>query len=158
WDKARTFFFLNYTGNHSSNPFDQYSIVPTAAERSGDLSAFGRPVINPATGQPFSNNQIPSGSVNPAAAALLNLFPLPNQDGQRQNYHAVSTTTSTLDDINFRLVHTFGTPPPQNRNRQGQAGGGRGFGGAGRGGGFGGPGGRGGGRQGVSNLNISVHF
>src|SRR6516225_1875274 len=27
-DSARTFFFLNYTGNHSSNPYTAYSTVP----------------------------------------------------------------------------------------------------------------------------------
>jgi hypothetical protein len=161
WDRARTFFFLNYTGNHSHNPYDAYSNVPTLAERSGDLSAFGRPVIDPVTGQPFAGNQIPASRIDPAARALLTLFPQPNQPGDRQNFHAVTTTTSQLDDINVRLVHVFGAPPPQQRDRgQGQGEGGfrGGFGGRG-GGGFGGFGGRGGGgRQGVSNLNLAVHF
>ena len=38
-NSPRTFFFVNYTGNHSSNPYDAYSTVPTLAERGGDLSA-----------------------------------------------------------------------------------------------------------------------
>src|SRR5262249_1856015 len=38
-DSPRTFFFLNYTGNHSRNPYDAYSTVPTLAERNGDLSS-----------------------------------------------------------------------------------------------------------------------
>jgi trimeric autotransporter adhesin len=144
WDKAKTFFFLNYTGNHSRNPFDAYSTVPTLAERGGDLLAVGRTIINPSTGQPFANNQIPTNLLAPPAQKLLNLFPLPNQTGTTQNFHTVTTTTSNLDDINLRLVHNFGTPPPRGR---GQGGGRGGFGG----------GGRGGGRQGVSNLNIAVH-
>src|SRR4029079_9271287 len=51
----RTFFFMNYTGNHSRNPYDVYSTVPTLAERGGDLSALGRTIVDPATGSPFVN-------------------------------------------------------------------------------------------------------
>lgn len=149
WDKAKTFFFLNYTGNHSRNPYDAYSTVPTLAERGGDLSALGGVVIDPTTGLPFANNQIPIGRIDPAAQKLLNLFPSPNQGGDaKQNFHTVTTTTSNLDDINIRLVHNFGNPPPRGRGQRGQGGGRGGFGG----------GGRGGGRQGVSNLNLAIHF
>ena len=147
-DSPRTFFFLNYTGNHSRNPFDAYSTVPSLAERGGDLSALG-PVVDSATGQPFANNQIPAGRIDPAARALLNLIPSPNQDGDRQNFHSVTTTTSQLDDINVRFVRTFGAVP-----QRGQGGGRGGQGGGRGGGGRGGPGGR----AGVSNLNVSIHY
>jgi hypothetical protein len=130
-DGARTFFFLNYTGNHSRNPYDVYSTVPTAAERDGDLTAIGGPVIS-------------ASQIDPAAKALLGLFPLPNQAGLTKNLHTISTTTSNIDDVNVRIVHTFGALPP--RGQRG-AGGGRG------GGGRGGPG-----RPGVSNLNIGIHY
>jgi hypothetical protein len=144
----RTFFFLNYTGNHSSNPFDAYSTVPSLAERGGDLSALGR-VLDPISGQPFANNQIPAARLDPAARTLLNLIPAPNQDGDRQNFHSVTTTTSQLDDINVRFVHTFGAVP-----QRGQGGSRGGFAGGRGGGGRGGPGGR----AGVSNLNVSIHY
>src|SRR5262249_21369472 len=52
----KTFFFVNYTGNHASTPSDVYSTVPTAAERSGDLSALSRTIVDPSTGQPFAGN------------------------------------------------------------------------------------------------------
>ena len=147
-NSPRTFFFLNYTGNHSRNPFDAYSNVPSLAERGGDLSALG-PVLDPTTGQPFANGQIPAARVDPAARALLNLIPAPNQDGDRQNFHSVTTTTSQLDDINVRVVRTFGAVP-----QRGQGGGRGGQGGGRGGGGRGGPGGR----AGVSNLNVSIHY
>src|SRR5213078_4822396 len=51
-NSPRTFFFVNYTGNHSRNPFDQYSTVPTLAERGGDLSALGAAIVDPRTGRP----------------------------------------------------------------------------------------------------------
>ena len=50
---------------------------------------------------------VASARLNPAAQKLLNLFPAPNQDGLL-NYHTVTTTTSQLDDVNLRLVKTFG--------------------------------------------------
>ena len=143
-NNPRTFFFLNYTGNHSSNPYDAYSTVPTAAERAGDFSAVSTPIIDPSTGKPFPGNQIPASMLNPSSLQLLSLFPLPNQAGSSPlNYHNVTTVTSETDDINVRLIHTFGTPPQRGRGQ----GGGRGFGG-----------GRGRGGPGSSNLNVTVHY
>jgi hypothetical protein len=148
-NSPRTFFFLNYTGNHSRNPFDAYSTVPSLAERGGDLSAIGGILLDPITHQPFPNNQIPAGRFDPAAQSLLNLIPTANQPGDRQNFHTVTTTTAQLDDVNVRFVHMFGTVP-----QRGQGGGRGGFGGGRGGGGRGGPGGR----AGVSNLNVTVHY
>ena len=74
-NSPRTFFFLNYTGNHSRNPFDAFSTVPSLAERGGDLSAFGGVLLDPITHQPFANNQIPAARIDPAARSLLDLIP-----------------------------------------------------------------------------------
>jgi trimeric autotransporter adhesin len=154
---TRTFFFLNYTGNHSRNPYDQYSTVPTAAQRAGDLSAFGTPIIDPSTGQPFAGNVIPGNRLNAASQSLLNLFPLPNQDGSVKNFHNVTTTTTQMDDINVRFIRNFGATPQRRPGQNGRAaGGGAGGGGRGGGGGFGG--GRGGPGGGGQNLNITVHY
>jgi len=140
----KTFFFVNYTGNHASNPTDIYSTVPTAAERGGDLSALGRTIVDPSTGKPFAGNQIPASRMDAASLSLLNLFPLPNEPGTKQNFHYQTTTGVNTDDINVRLVHTFGTPTPgQGRGRGGGGGGGRGFGGGG---------------GGTSNLNVTIHY
>jgi trimeric autotransporter adhesin len=131
--------FKVYTGNHSSNPYDAYSTVPTLVEREGDLSALGRTIVDPATQQPFANNQIPAARLDPSAQALLALIPVPNQTGERQNFRTVETTANHLDDVNVRIVHLFGGAQPQQRG-QGNRGGGRG------------------GLAGASNLNIGVHF
>jgi len=133
-DSPRTFFFLNYTGNHSSNPYDAYATVPTPAERAGDLTAIGGGIIAPS-------------SMNPAAQQLLSLIPLPNQAGATQNFHNVTTVTSHVDDINLRLIRTFGAAAGRGRG----AGGRGGAGGGGRGGG-------GRGQPGVSNLNVTIHY
>ncbi len=145
---TKTFFFINYFGNRSDNPFDSFATVPTLAERNGDFSATtvrngrkaGQPVtiINPATGQPFSNNQIPATMINPAAAGLLDYIPLPNLPGDSQNFHFVTSATNNNDNLNLRLMHNFGPGGPG-----GPFGGGRG-----------GPGGRG--KR--NNINVGLNW
>jgi hypothetical protein len=144
----RTNFVLTYNGNHGSTVFDQYATVPTLAQRSGDFSALGIALINPATGQPFPNNQVP---VSPVAQSLLQYIPEPNLPGTENNFHYTSTTPSAGDTINFRLTHNF-TP---------NAAGGRGGGGRGGGGGFGGgaagrAGGRGGRGQAATGTSVNM--
>jgi len=129
----RTNFVLTYSGNHGSSVFDQYANVPTPAERAGDFSALGAALINPATGQPFPNNQVP---VSPVAQALLPYIPQPNVPGTTQsNFHYTSTTPSSGDTINLRVTHNF-TPNVAGGGRGGRGGFGGGFGGraGGRGG------------------------
>jgi len=139
----RTTFIASYTGNRGDTLFDQFATVPTAALRSGDFSGTGASVIDPATGLPFAGNQIPASRINPAAAALLHFIPLPTGDGTRNNFHYTTTTGSSLDNLNLRVIQNF-TPGTQNGR-----GGLGGFGGRGGGGGrFGGRGGRG--RQGTN--------
>ncbi len=54
---SKTFFFLNYNGSRGSSPYDAFSFVPTAAERSGDFSGVsGVQLINPNDGQPIPGN------------------------------------------------------------------------------------------------------
>jgi outer membrane receptor protein involved in Fe transport len=106
---SRTSFVLAYMGNHSQNPQDTYSTVPTASEREGDLAAFGRTIVDPTTGIPFTDNVIPASRIDPSARALLALIPLPNQPGATQNYHYATTTTSSNDQISLRLIHSFGS-------------------------------------------------
>src|SRR5271166_6308149 len=48
---SKTFYFINYNGKRAENPFDQFSTVPTPAERNGDLSflcrtGFTGPAVN----------------------------------------------------------------------------------------------------------------
>jgi hypothetical protein len=134
----RTNFMVTYSGNHGANLFDQYATVPTAAMRAGDFSSSGVTVVNPATGQPFDGNQIPSGSLSPTALTLLQYIPAPNLTGTSRNFHYVTTTSSASDNVNVRVTHNF-TPNVAGR-------GGRGGPGAGGAGGFGGGAGARGGR------------
>jgi Carboxypeptidase regulatory-like domain len=85
--RDKLFFFFDYEGNRKTQSYPEELLVPTQAERNGNLSdmvaAIGQPLINPFTNQPFPNNTIPIGScqycINPVAQALLNnYYPLPN--------------------------------------------------------------------------------
>ena len=48
--KDKTFFFLDYEGNRRRTSTPEQYLVPTLAERNGDLN--GLPIINPTTGLP----------------------------------------------------------------------------------------------------------
>ncbi len=74
--KDKLFFFGSYQGTQSRNVTQANpAIVPTAAERAGDFSAIPRQLVNPFTGVPFPNNQIPVADFAPASAKLLTLIP-----------------------------------------------------------------------------------
>ena len=104
-------FFLTYQWTRSTAAANQTGFVPDTAERSGDLSglrnAQGQPltIYNPATGLPFTGN-LP---VSSQAAALLNLYPLPNVAGNtRYNYQAGILNNTHLDAMQSRLMKNIG--------------------------------------------------
>lgn len=105
-------FFVAYqwTRNHIAET--ESGLVPTAAERTGDLAgllnALGQPVtiFNPLTGLPFPGNVVP---VSPQAQALLQFYPLPNiADGSLYNYQAPVLNSSHQDALQSRLDKTLG--------------------------------------------------
>jgi len=117
----KTFFFVNYNGSRSNNPYDAFSTVPTELERMGDFSQStnrdGTPVqlFGPGTS---GGNQVTQ--ISSTSQALLKYIPLPNLPGTVQNFHFVTSSTSNLDDLNARVVHTFGntTIGPRRRGPQ----------------------------------------
>ncbi|MGZ4786902.1 MAG: outer membrane beta-barrel protein [Terriglobales bacterium] len=112
---TKTFFFANYFGNLSQNPYDVFSTVPTAAERNGiftgltDRNGVAVTVVNPATGLPFAQNTIPANMISNSAKQLMNYIPLPNLPGTTQNFHYVTSTTNDSNNLNVRLIHNFGS-------------------------------------------------
>lgn len=105
-NSEKTFVFLNWTGGRNENPYDNFSTVPTSAERQGDFSGLGKQLIDPTTGQPLPGNQI--ASINPSAQALLKFIPLPNLPGAVNNFHYVTSLQQNNDQIAIRLIHNFG--------------------------------------------------
>ena len=77
--RDRLFFFGYYEGFRNEQGITTTATVPTAAEREGDFSGIGRPLLNLAAGGvPFPNNRIPEGAINPIARSILNMYPLGN--------------------------------------------------------------------------------
>ena len=81
--RNQTFFFTAYQGwRERSAPGAVTAIVPTAAQRAGDLSAFTTPIIDPVTRTPFPGNIIPTNRLNQPVQQFLSAFiPLPNAPG-----------------------------------------------------------------------------
>jgi hypothetical protein len=152
YEGRRTNFMLSYSGSHGANLFDQYATVPTLAMRAGDLSTLPVQIVNPATGLPFAGNRIPVSAMSPSALSLLPFIPVPNLDGTSRNFHYVTTTASSTDNVNLRITHNF-TQAAAGRGGRGGPGGGGGRGGFG-------PGGRGrGAAQGTSvSMTAQVQY
>ena len=69
-------FTVNYGRMQNRNASIQTGLMPTAAQRRGDLSG-GRTAIDPLTSLPFTNNQVPEARISAQARSLLALFPQP---------------------------------------------------------------------------------
>jgi hypothetical protein len=109
--RDKLFGFFNYEGTRIKKGVGRTSTVPLANERIGDFSAaagtvagvtYG-PVIDPETGLPFPNNQIPSDRIDPFAAKIMALFPLPNAAGNLNNFFRNGLLTDNADSYNGRL-------------------------------------------------------
>ena len=105
-------FFFAYQGTRDHNAAIESGLVPTVAERAGNLSgvlnALGQPVTiyNPATGLPFAGNIVP---VSSQAQALLALYPQPNITGNsRYNYQVAVLNSIHPDAAQLRLDKTLG--------------------------------------------------
>jgi hypothetical protein len=107
----KTFFFINYQHDTQSSAIDNYSTVPTMAERSGDFCGLGVTLYNPFSN--FSGPRTPLGNgcqiptIDSAAAGLLAYDPEPNQPGTVQNYLLQTTVPVNSDTVNLHVIHTI---------------------------------------------------
>jgi hypothetical protein len=77
--KDRILFFGYYEGLQNRQGITTTATVPTEAERRGDFSGLGVPLLNLAAGGvPFPGNQIPAPAIDPVARNVLGLYPLGN--------------------------------------------------------------------------------
>jgi hypothetical protein len=92
----KTFFFVDYEGNRRTTAVAQQLVVPTQAERDGDLTGFG------------TNLVIPQANISATAKALLNYYPLPNVSGQNGfNYENFQSTPARTDGADIRIDHAI---------------------------------------------------
>jgi hypothetical protein len=108
--KDRTFFFASYEGLRRPNQAIVIDSVPTAAMRSGDLSAYlPKTVVKDplAGGAPFPNNLIPTDRIAPLSAAVLQYFyPQPNYGAANavaNNYETSFPTPIGSNQGDFRV-------------------------------------------------------
>ena len=104
--KDRAFFFGDFEGTQITRGVTRLTRVPTADERAG---IFTTAVRDPLTGLPFANNTIPSGRIDPYAAAIIGLVPMPNQTGGNNFFR-----TANLIDNSERLLTRFDYKPRTN--------------------------------------------
>lgn len=119
--RDRTFFFVDYEGNRRRTASPEQDLVPSLAERNGNLSDL--PIISPTTGLPsntlidplsgalFPNNTIPASRLNPVSLNLLNqYYPLPNvPSGGSYNYERLQPIPSNTNGFDTRLDHYIST-------------------------------------------------
>ena len=105
-------FFVGYQWTRDHTAAIVSGIVPTGAERAGNLAgllnALGQPVTvyNPATGLPFVSNTFP---VSTRAQALLALYPMPNITGAPDyNYQVPVLNSSHQDMFQTHMDKTIG--------------------------------------------------
>jgi hypothetical protein len=105
-------FFVSYQWTRDHDDTTQSALVPSVAERQGDLSHLlnpqGQPVqiFNPTTGLPFPGNVIP---LSPQAQALLNLYPLPNVTGNpRYNFQIPILSNTHQEALQSRMDKSAG--------------------------------------------------
>ncbi len=127
--KDKTFFFFALEKYHEDQeyPAEKVASVPTAEQRKGDFSKTldnsGRliAVYDPLTGkadasgkwirQPFAGNMIPTDRINPVAAKILALYPLPNTVSagspawQNNYYWADNVANFNFTNVMLRVDH-----------------------------------------------------
>ncbi len=97
--RNRAFFFVDYESTRVTRGVTRVTRVPTADERAG---RFATTIVDPATGAPFANNTIPVDRIDPVAAAILPLVPMPNQPGNN-NYFRQPEVKDDADRILTRI-------------------------------------------------------
>ena len=101
-------WFVNYTGNLVHSGIDSPSSLPTAAQRSGDLSSVSTPIFDPLSGLQFPGNIIPTNRISPISTGLLQFVPLPNQavGTINQDFRLVAANPNNSQALNTRLNTT----------------------------------------------------
>ena len=118
----RLFFFGGYQGTRNrQNPPSSVAFVPTAQALAGDFSALesagcqsngkARTIVDPATGQPFLNAQVPVARFDPVALQVMKHLPVPDNPCGRVTFGIPSTgdEDQAIGRIDYNLAsnHTL---------------------------------------------------
>ena len=111
-ESERAFFYFNYTGSRSRQPYQSVVTLPSQAEREGDFSQsmtrWPVQVFDPDSKLPFPDNRIPRARFNPAAVGLLEFIPAANLPGRVQNFEYGTSIPQDTDSYGTRFNQGFG--------------------------------------------------
>jgi hypothetical protein len=113
--RDRTFYYFHYSGARYRTGNRARTSVPTPAFRQGDFSALlGKiTIVDPLTGVPFPNNQIPSNRISSVSREVQDLvYPDPNlvglgEFGTTENYYADPGYQFDADGLTARIDQTI---------------------------------------------------
>ena len=114
--KSRTFFFGDYQATRTDRALSQTATVPTARMRTGDLSELTGTMVasNPFVGAgcvDATNRRINPSCLDPVAAKLVNLYPLPNVPGAgffNNNFISNGILNNDINQFDVRVDHNVG--------------------------------------------------
>jgi hypothetical protein len=115
--RGKTFFFGDYQATRTERALTLPSTVPTARMRAGDLSELtgamtaSNPFV-PAGCVNAATKQIAPNCIDPVAARLINLYPLPNVPGSgffNNNFISNGILDNDIDQFDVRLDHALST-------------------------------------------------
>jgi hypothetical protein len=109
--KNKLFGFFDYEGTRIRQGVTRISTVPLPNERVGNFSPAAAAangltyptIYYPGTKTPLPNNTIPASLLDPYGVQLMNVFPLPNQPGELNNYARTGSLSDDNDSIDARV-------------------------------------------------------
>jgi hypothetical protein len=107
--RNRTFFFGDLDSGVIRRSTTTVSTLPSAEMRAGQFAAAIR---DPLTGQAFAGNRIPASRLDPVAARVLELLPLPQTGASANNFVYNSPSNQDVVKWDARLDHILS--PNQN--------------------------------------------
>jgi len=102
--RNRAFFFGDFEATRIEQGVLRTGRVLTANERAG---MFGSTIRDPLTGLPFPGNQIPADRIDPVAARIIAMIPLPNTPGNNNYINQPNVEDESeryLGRVDFRVT------------------------------------------------------
>ena len=119
---GKTFFFGDYQGTRSRQPATRVQTIPSMLQRvqvtTGDFSALSKQLYDPyttigsgdnVTRVPYPNNIIPSTELDPVAAKLMTLLPIPTSDSATRNFIFNPVSRANDDQFDIRIDQNVGS-------------------------------------------------
>jgi len=103
--KNKTFFFIGYQGQRLQAAPPQAITVPLPEFFTGNLSKLPGTIRDPATGQPFAGNIIPSNRLSSIALQFQQFWPVPTVSGLTNNAVALLVQPDNFNQESIKLDH-----------------------------------------------------